>query len=86
MPRLVEKRRQFVSALRARNVATATRLMRTHLESVQRMLEQDPGAMSLHVALAEVQPGIAQIAEELVRSRRSNKYNNGGKRVQIRQI
>jgi hypothetical protein len=22
------------------------------------MLEQDPGAMSLHVALAEVQPGI----------------------------
>jgi len=24
---------------------------------VQRMLEQDPGAMSLHVALAEMQPG-----------------------------
>jgi GntR family transcriptional repressor for pyruvate dehydrogenase complex len=58
MPRLVEKRRQFLSALRARNVSTATRLMRAHLESVQRMLEQDPGAMSLHVALAEVQPGI----------------------------
>jgi DNA-binding FadR family transcriptional regulator len=58
MPRLVDKRRQFLSALRARNVSAATRLMRTHLESVQRMLEQDPGAMSLHVALAEVQPGI----------------------------
>ena len=43
MPRLAEKRRQFLSALRARNVAAATRLMRTHLESVQRMLEQDPG-------------------------------------------
>jgi DNA-binding FadR family transcriptional regulator len=58
MPRLVEKRRQFLSAMRARNVSAATRLMRIHLESVQRMLEQDPGAMSLHVALAEVQPGI----------------------------
>jgi GntR family transcriptional regulator, transcriptional repressor for pyruvate dehydrogenase complex len=32
--------------------------MRIHLESVQRMLELDPGSMSLHVALAEVQPGI----------------------------
>jgi hypothetical protein len=32
--------------------------MRTHLEAVQRMLEQDPGAMSLHVALAEVRPGM----------------------------
>jgi hypothetical protein len=39
-------------------MALATRLMRVHLESVQRMLEQDPGAMSLHVALAEVQPGM----------------------------
>jgi GntR family transcriptional regulator, transcriptional repressor for pyruvate dehydrogenase complex len=58
MPRLVEKRRQFLSMLRARNVSAAMRLMRAHLESVQRMLEQDPGAMSLHVALAEVQPGI----------------------------
>jgi GntR family transcriptional repressor for pyruvate dehydrogenase complex len=58
MARLAEKRRQFVAALGARNVATATRLMRIHLESVQRMLEQDPGAMSLHVALAEVQPGM----------------------------
>jgi GntR family transcriptional regulator, transcriptional repressor for pyruvate dehydrogenase complex len=58
MPRLVEKRRQFLSTLRARNVSAAARLMRAHLESVQRMLEQDPGAMSLHVALAEVQPGI----------------------------
>jgi GntR family transcriptional repressor for pyruvate dehydrogenase complex len=57
-PRLVEKRRQFLSALRARDVPSATRLMRTHLESIQRMLEQDPGSMSLHVALAEVQPGM----------------------------
>jgi GntR family transcriptional repressor for pyruvate dehydrogenase complex len=56
-PRLAEKRRQFLSALRARNVLAATRLMRVHLESVQRMLEQDPGSMSLHVALAEMQPG-----------------------------
>ena len=58
MARLAERRRQFLAALRERNVASATRLMRSHLESVQRMLEQDPGAMSLHVALAEVQPGM----------------------------
>jgi GntR family transcriptional regulator, transcriptional repressor for pyruvate dehydrogenase complex len=58
MPRLSEKRRQFLVALRARNVSSATRLMRSHLDSVQRMLEQDPGAMSLHVALAEMQPGV----------------------------
>ncbi|WP_375305211.1 GntR family transcriptional regulator [Bradyrhizobium sp. A11] len=58
MARLVETRRKFLTALRARNAATASRLMRTHLESVQRMLEQDPGAMSLQVALAEMQPGM----------------------------
>ena len=57
MPRLVEKRRQFLSALRMRDVSAAARLMRVHLESVQRMLEADPGAMSPHVALAEMQPG-----------------------------
>src|SRR3984957_3962348 len=57
-PRLAEKRRQFLSALRARDVLAAARLMRIHLESVQRMLEQDPGSMSLHVALAEMQPGV----------------------------
>jgi DNA-binding FadR family transcriptional regulator len=51
MPLLVEKRRQFLSALRARDVSSATRLMRVHLESVQRMLESDPDAMSVHVAL-----------------------------------
>jgi DNA-binding GntR family transcriptional regulator len=56
MPQLVEKRRQFLSALRTRDVSAAARLMRVHLESVQRMLESDPGAMSLHVALAEMQP------------------------------
>ena len=58
MARLAERRRQLLSALRARNVTTATRLMRTHLDAVQRMLEQDPGAMSLYVALAEIQPGM----------------------------
>src|SRR6266481_509115 len=57
MPQLVEKRRQFLSALRTRNVSAAARLMRVHLESVQRMLESDPGAMSLHVALAKKRPG-----------------------------
>jgi GntR family transcriptional repressor for pyruvate dehydrogenase complex len=56
MPQLVERRRQFLAALRARDVAAATGLMRVHLESVQRMLESDPDAMSLHVALAEMQP------------------------------
>jgi len=39
-------------------VLASARLMRIHLESVQRMLEQDPGSMSLHVALAEIQPGM----------------------------
>jgi len=58
MSRLAERRRQLLSAIAARNAASARRLMRTHLEAVQRMLEQDPGAMSLHVALAEVQPGM----------------------------
>src|SRR5258708_37493214 len=58
MARLAEKRRKFLSALSGRNVSLASRLMRAHLESVQRMLEQDPGAMSLQVALAEVQPGM----------------------------
>jgi GntR family transcriptional regulator, transcriptional repressor for pyruvate dehydrogenase complex len=58
-PRLTDKRRQFLAALRARDVTAATRLMRIHVESVQRMLELDPGSMSLHVALAEVQqPGL----------------------------
>jgi GntR family transcriptional regulator, transcriptional repressor for pyruvate dehydrogenase complex len=58
MSRLPERRQKILAALRARNVSTATRLMRSHLDAVQRMLEQDPGAMSLHVALAEVQPGV----------------------------
>jgi DNA-binding GntR family transcriptional regulator len=57
-PRLVERRRQFLSALSARNVSAATRLMRVHLELVQRMLETDPGSMSLRVALAEMHPGV----------------------------
>jgi GntR family transcriptional repressor for pyruvate dehydrogenase complex len=58
MSRLAERRRQLLSAIASRNASSARRLMRTHLEAVQRMLEQDPGAMSLHVALAEVQPGM----------------------------
>src|SRR3954454_423241 len=58
MPQLVEKRRQFLSALRLRDVSSAARLMRVHLESVQRMLEQDSDAMSPHVALTEMQPGV----------------------------
>jgi len=58
MPQLVEKRRQFLSALRKRDVSAAARLMRVHLESVQRMLDSDPGAMSPHVALTEMQPGV----------------------------
>jgi len=41
-----------------RNVATATRLTATHRNPCSGMLEQDPGAMSLHVALAEVQHGM----------------------------
>src|SRR6266436_2318102 len=57
-PRLAEKRRRFLSALCARDVSAATRLMRGHLEAVQRMLESEPGSMSLHVALAEMQPGV----------------------------
>ena len=66
MPQLVEKRRQFLSALRARDVSSATRLMRVHLESVQRMLELDPDAMSVHVALAEMQPGARRRAAQHV--------------------
>ena len=58
MARLVERRRQFMTALRERNASLATRLMRSHLGAVQRMLEQDPGALSLQVALAEMQPGM----------------------------
>jgi DNA-binding GntR family transcriptional regulator len=58
MSRLAERRRQLLSAIAGRNASSARRLMRTHLEAVQRMLEQDPGAMSLHVALAEIQPGM----------------------------
>jgi GntR family transcriptional regulator, transcriptional repressor for pyruvate dehydrogenase complex len=58
MSRLAERRRQQVSAIAARDVPLASKLIRAHLEAVQRMLEQDPGAMSLHVALAEVRPGM----------------------------
>lgn len=43
-PRLVEKRRAFLAALRARDAELATRLMRTHLASVHRLLEPVQGA------------------------------------------
>ncbi len=55
-PRLVERRRTLLDALRARDEAAAASRMRTHLEHVQRMLQADPGAMSLRVALAEMRP------------------------------
>jgi DNA-binding FadR family transcriptional regulator len=58
MSRLAERRRQLLAAIAGKNASLASRLMRTHLEAVQRMLEHDPGAMSLHVALAEVRPGM----------------------------
>lgn len=57
MPRLADRRRLFLEALQLRDAAAATRLMRAHLLAVQRMLERDPGAMSLRVALAEIKPG-----------------------------
>jgi DNA-binding GntR family transcriptional regulator len=56
MSKLAERRRELLAAIGDRNAALAGRLMRTHLQAVQRMLEQDPGAMTLHVALAEVRP------------------------------
>src|ERR1700759_246052 len=52
MERLAQKRRQLLAAVGQRNAPLASRLMRAHLAAVQRMLEQDPGATSLHVALA----------------------------------
>lgn len=54
LPRLIERRQAFLDALRSGDEAKATQLMRSHLKSVHRMLEADPGAMSLHVALAEI--------------------------------
>jgi DNA-binding FadR family transcriptional regulator len=41
-PRLVDKRRAFLAALRARDVNAACRLMRTHLQSVHKLLEEVP--------------------------------------------
>ena len=69
MQQLVEKRRQFLSALRKRDVSAAARLMRVHLESVQRMLDSDPGAMSPHVALTEMQPGVRHRAWQDLRNK-----------------
>lgn len=69
MPLLVEKRRQFLSALRARDVPAAARLMRLHLEAVQRMLESDPDAMSVHVAFADIQSGARRRAAQDVHTK-----------------
>ncbi|MBL8376808.1 MAG: FadR family transcriptional regulator [Burkholderiales bacterium] len=42
-PRLVEKRRQFLDALKARDAVLATDLMKSHLASVHRLLKDTPG-------------------------------------------
>ena len=59
LPKLIEKRQALLDAIRLRDAAEAARLMRAHLASVHRMLDADPGAMSLHVALAEMRPDSA---------------------------
>jgi DNA-binding GntR family transcriptional regulator len=49
-PKLVEKRRAFLEALRARDAEAATRLMRTHLASVHRLLEPFVATSPMHTA------------------------------------
>ena len=51
-PRLVEKRRAFLAALRERDAETATRLMRMHLVSVHRLLEPATPEKRLRAATA----------------------------------
>jgi GntR family transcriptional repressor for pyruvate dehydrogenase complex len=51
-PRLVEKRRAFLAALRARDAELATRLMRNHLASVHRLLEPFIDAVPARVHMA----------------------------------
>ena len=51
-PRLVEKRRAFLDALRQRDAESATRLMRLHLISVHRLLEPAPADPRVRVAAA----------------------------------
>ena len=41
-PRLIQKRREFLLALRARDATLAANLMRTHLASVHRLLKEVP--------------------------------------------
>ena len=43
--RLVDKRREFLAALRARDTTSACRLMQSHLESVHRLLKEFPHAI-----------------------------------------
>ena len=86
MPRLAEKRRQFLAALRARNVAAATRLMRTHLESVQRMLEAGSGRDVASRRVGGGAAGYAPVGGCASATNVNNCEQDGGKRVQIRQI
>ena len=51
-PKLVEKRRAFLDALRQRDAETATRLMRLHLISVHRLLEPAPAEPRVRAAAA----------------------------------
>jgi GntR family transcriptional repressor for pyruvate dehydrogenase complex len=51
-PRLVDKRRTFMAALRERNSTLARALMRTHLQSVHRLLLETPAAVNARAAAA----------------------------------
>ena len=63
-PRLVAKRRAFMDALRNRDAGLATELMRSHLESVHRMLEEPPinsaSARTQAPRTASLRPSAAQ--------------------------
>jgi len=52
-PRLVEKRRAFLAALRARDAELATHLMRNHLASVHRLLEPFVDAKPARAAVGD---------------------------------
>jgi len=57
-PRLVATRRKFLAAVEARDADTAVRLMRTHLQSVHRMLRDSlEGSRAIEKDRGERQPG-----------------------------
>jgi len=58
LPHAATGEKLFAIGITEAEAGSAVPLMRAHLESIQRMLEQDPGSMSLHVAMAEMQPGM----------------------------